>query len=188
MNVYENCPVLESRRFLLRPVQKEDCADLLKVYSDVRSVPIFNSDNCHGDDFYYQTEARMMQAIEFWIFSYQNRYFVRWSIIEKKTGEAIGTVELFTREGLAEDRYTALLRLDLRSDFEQPDELRELFSMLHEPACELFESETVTTKAAPVAAVRRDVLCELGYQESPHLLSGDDGTQYGGYFVCTRHA
>ena len=35
---------------------KEDKADLLKVYSDEKSVPFFNSDNCGGDDFYYTTE------------------------------------------------------------------------------------------------------------------------------------
>ena len=71
MNVYENCPVLESERFLLRLVQKEDCKDLLKVYSDRQAIPLFNSDNCHGDLFDYQTEERMMQAIDFWIFSAQ---------------------------------------------------------------------------------------------------------------------
>lgn len=188
MNVYEKCPVMESEHFLLRMVEKGDCSDLLKVYSDMQAVPLFNSDNCHGDDFHYQTSERMMKAIDFWIFSYNNRYFVRWSIIDKAVGNVIGTVELFQREALEGRGATALLRLDLRSDYEQENLLKELLSLLHEPACRWFDCESVTTKAAPVASVRRKALCELGYQESRHFLTGDDGTRYDGYFVCDRNA
>ena len=188
MNVYQECPVLESKRFLLSFVKKEDCRDLLKVYSDPQAAPLFNSDNCHGDDFHYQTEEQMMQAIEFWLFSYHNRYFVRWSIIDKTVGEAVGTVELFQRDALDGNDHTALLRLDLRSDYEQPNILEELLRLLHKPACELFESGSVTTKAAAAAEVRRKTLCKCGYQESKHLLTGHDGTQYSDYFVCTASA
>ncbi len=188
MNVYENCPALESERFLLRLVQKDDCKDLLKVYSDRQAIPLFNSDNCHGDLFDYQTEERMMQAIDFWIFSYQNRYFVRWTIIDKKTGEGIGTVELFAREALEGDGNTALLRLDLRSDYERLNEIKELLLLLRQPACRLFESDSVTTKAVPAAVERRKALDESGFRESDCLLTGDDGTQYGSYFVCDKHA
>ena len=55
-NVYEECPILENDRFLLRFVTKEDATDLLKVYSDKNALPFFNSDNCHGDNFYYSTK------------------------------------------------------------------------------------------------------------------------------------
>ena len=188
MNVYEKCPVLENERFLLRFVQKEDCSDLLKVYSDIQAVPLFNSDNCHGDDFHYQTQEQMMKAIDFWIFSYNSRYFVRWTIVDKATGEAVGTVELFQREALEGNGATALLRLDLLSDYEQENVLKELLSLLHEPACQWFDCGSVTTKAAPLASVRRKALCELGYQESSLLLTGDDGTCYGSYFVRGMNA
>lgn len=43
----------------LRIVSQEDYSDLLKVNSDKKSVPFFNSDGCHGDDFHYTTESRM---------------------------------------------------------------------------------------------------------------------------------
>lgn len=72
MSVYEECPILENDLFLLRMVEKNDIEDLLKVYSDIKSVPIFNSDNCHGDDFHYQTIERMSQAVDFWLNSYKN--------------------------------------------------------------------------------------------------------------------
>lgn len=123
VDVYENCPIYENEYYMLRMTNKEDKADLLKVYSDEKSVPFFNSDNCGGDDFYYTTEKRMEQAIEFWHWEYDRQGFVRWTIVSKETNEAVGTIELFHRE--AEDYFTncGLLRLDIRSDYEITSEI-----------------------------------------------------------------
>ena len=96
VDVYENCPIYENEYYMLRMTNKEDKADLLKVYSDEKSVPFFNSDNCGGDDFYYTTEKRMEQAIEFWHWEYDRKGFVRWTIVSKETNEAVGTIELFS--------------------------------------------------------------------------------------------
>ena len=187
MNIYEQCPTISNERFLLRLVAQDDCADLLKVYSDERAVPLFNSDNCHGDDFHYQTMERMAKAIDFWLFSYQNRYFVRWSIIDRQTGECVGTIELFARDDEA-GSYTALLRLDLRSDYEKRESLESILSLILEPACTLFECDTVTTKAIPQAEARRQVLRRFGFEESQTTITGDDGTRYGDYYVYRKHA
>ena len=62
MNIYENCPVLENEKFILRLTEQKDCDDLLKVYSDKNALPFFNSDNCDGDNFYYETGTRMAEA------------------------------------------------------------------------------------------------------------------------------
>ena len=78
--VYLNCPSFEDDKYLLRLVTKEDSEDLLEVYSDKNALPFFNSDNCHGDNFYYQTIERMNEAIDFWLDSYENKWFVRWTI------------------------------------------------------------------------------------------------------------
>ena len=58
MNIYETCPTLESEKYILRSVKDTDCDDLLTVYSDKRALPFFNSDNCDGDNFYYDTKAQ----------------------------------------------------------------------------------------------------------------------------------
>ena len=68
-NVYKNCPKYENENYILRMVRKEDKLDLLKVYSDKKAVVFMNSDNCGGDDFYYTTESRMEQAIDYWLLS-----------------------------------------------------------------------------------------------------------------------
>ena len=186
MNIYESCPVLQNARYRLRLVEQDDCEDLLKVYSDPQAVPLFNSDNCHGDDFCYTTKERMAKAIDFWLFSYEYRYFVRWSIIDISTGEAVGTIELFRRD--SEDAFTdtALLRLDLRSDYEREDAIGELLSIITESACELFECASITTKAASLASVRRAALQRFGFQESSDVLRGDDGTEYRHYWVYRK--
>lgn len=58
MNIYEACPTLEGERFLLRSVKREDCSDLLEVYSDKNALPFFNSDSCDGDNFYDDTQEK----------------------------------------------------------------------------------------------------------------------------------
>ena len=98
INPYEKCPVYENEKYMLRMVKKEDKKDLLKVYSDEKAVPFFNSDNCGGDDFHYTTESRMEQAIEYWFWEYNRQGFVRWTIVSKTVNEAIGTIELFNRK------------------------------------------------------------------------------------------
>ena len=97
-DIYGFCPMFENQKYVLRRVEEKDLKDLHKVYSDKNAVPFFNGDNCHGDNFYYKTVERMKQAIDFWSFSYKNRYFVRWTIFDKSVGHAVGTIELFHRD------------------------------------------------------------------------------------------
>ena len=186
MNVYEECPVIENECFLLRFTQENDCDELLKVYSDEKAVPLFNSDNCHGDDFHYRTRERMAQAIAFWMFSYKERYFVRWSIIDRKTGEAVGTIELFRRESDGSLPLTALLRLDLRSDYERTDEIECMLELILPVAHDLFGCESVLTKAVPQAAGRRIALAAMGFQPTERAVVGEDGTAYGDYWLARK--
>lgn len=82
IDVYEQIPVMESDKFLLREIEDADAEDLLKVYSDKDAVPLFNSDNC-VNGFYYASIEEMKDTIAFWKREYQSRYYVRWAIIEK---------------------------------------------------------------------------------------------------------
>lgn len=182
MDVYDVCPVLKSEHFMLRLVEQEDAPGLLKVYSDEKAVPLFNGDNCNGDDFHYTTMERMEQAIDFWRKSYYEwKCFVRWTILAGD--EIIGTVELFHR--VAEDVFNhhGLLRLDLRSDYETVDVITELLELLHRHAYELFDCPILATKAPGYAAARREALTGCGYILSASGIIGHDGTEYGDYWV-----
>ena len=186
MNIYKNCPTLENEKYILRPVSDRDSDDLLKVYSDVKSVPLFNSDNCHGDDFYYTTKERMKQALDFWKQAYDNGWFVRLSIVDKKLGEVIGTIEEFHRGG--KDFFTncGLLRLDLRSDYEKSAEIESILSLIAVPSFDLFGCGIVTTKAIPTATERISALTRLGFTLSCKPLIGHDGTEYYDYYVLNK--
>lgn len=178
MNIYEQCPVATGPQFALRPVAEADCGDLLQVYSDSAAVPLFNSDNCHGDDFYYTTPERMLQAIRFWIWSYENGWFVRWSVIDRETEQAIGTVEL-----CSQNERRGILRLDLRSDYEQERHIRDILSLLLPDAFSWIGCAQLLTKVPAVAEQRRKALAAWGFAPSPEPVVGGDGTCYGDYYA-----
>ncbi len=167
-------------------VQKEDKADLLKVYSDKKAVPLFNSDNCGGEDFYYTTENEMEKAIDYWLWEYSRKGFVRWSVVSKVTDEVIGTIELFHRN--SEDYFTncGLLRLDLRNDYEKTEDIINILKIIIEPTYILFECDKIATKAVAIANERIAALNELGFRQPNEKLIGHDGTEYDSYFVLNE--
>lgn len=193
MNPYETCPTYESENYLLRLVQMDDAPDLLAVYSDEKAVPFFNSDNCNGDDFHYTTLERMQQAVEFWLWAYNDKGFVRWAIIDKNIQKSIGTIELFNRKAMdgqkPKDYFNncGLLRLDLHSDYESADRIFEILSLIVPPAFALFECGMVATKVPPFASARREATERLGFLKSDeNLVGGDDGKIYTDYYVLLR--
>ena len=187
MNIYENLLTFESANFLLRGVQMQDAYDLLKVYSDEKAVPFFNGDNCHGDDFHYTTLERMKEAISFWLFSYDNGYFVRWSIVCKKINEAIGTIELFHREDTVEEYDNCgLLRMDIRSDFEKADVLAEILSLITGFVFDLFGDKLVT-KVKNNATERLAAITRLGFTRPQAGLKGNQGEVFDDYYVLKKH-
>lgn len=187
VDVYQNCPKYENDHYVLRMVNKEDKEELLKTYSDKKAVPLFNSDNCGGDDFHYLTVDRMEQAIEYWLWEYNRQGFVRWAIVSKEISEAIGTIELFHRE--ANDYFTncGLLRLDIRSDYEISSEIIKILGLIIEPTYSLFHCDRIATKAITSAKERISALKKLGFRPSEEKLIGNDGTEYDSYFVLHQN-
>lgn len=185
-NVYKECPILENDKFMIRLTKKEDIKDLLDVYSDEKAVPFFNSDNCHGDDFHYTTMKRMEDAVNFWIFSYDNGYFVRFSIIDKKINKAIGTIEFYKRA--SEDSFNdcGVMRLDIRSDYENEECITNMLKVFVPSAFDLFGVDTIVTKAIPEAIDRVQGLKNLKFKSTDEKLIGEDGTAYGDYWILNK--
>lgn len=186
-NPYETCPIFENENYCLKFVDASDAEDLLRVYSDEKAVPFFNSDNCNGDDFYYTSLERMQEAIAFWQREYEKRYYVRWSIFDKNAHCAVGTIELFHRK--AEDFFNAcgLLRLDLRSDYEQEAAIFEILSLIIPQAFALFECEMLATKVPPFATERMAALARFGFAATPEkLIGGHDKRAYGDYSILQK--
>lgn len=185
VDVYARCPRLENDRFLLRLLEEGDADDLLRVYSDKLAVPFFNDDNCSSG--FYMTELEHIQgAIRYWLWEYERRGFVRMTIVDKRTGEAVGTIELFNRQAQDDFNDCGLLRLDLRSDYEREDAISSILSLIVPPAYDLFACSMVATKAVPAATERIAALTRMGFARSEAYVVGHDGRRYGDYYVLYR--
>lgn len=186
IDVYDCYPRYQSPEYTLRLVEKGDCDDLLKVYSDTKAVPFFNSDNCYGDDFHYTTYEEMMGAIDFWKDKFSKKEFIRMAIVDNTEKKAIGTVEVFRR--VADDAFTdcVLLRLDLRSDYEKEEEISKILKLFIEHTFGLFDCAKIATKAIPEACERIKSLRKIGFDLSDEKLIGHDGTEYDNYYIKER--
>ena len=162
-DIYSECPIIENSKFLLRFVSKEDWEDLLNVYSDVQSHPLFNSDNCNGDKFHYMTKDEMVKAIDFWIYSFNYRWFVRWSIMDKTTSKVIGTVEAFRRKATDSFNDCCLVRIDLRHDYEKYSVIKSILDLMINPLYEWFQCDRLLTKGFEQSIERTQALLNSGF-------------------------
>ena len=188
MSIYETCPVLESDNFLVRLVRNEDCDALVKVYSDKNALPFFNSDNCDGDNFYYQTKERMKEAVDFWNSSYENGWFARLSIVDKAASDIIGTIELCLRVSEDEFNNMGILRVDVRSDHEKEEELFEIITLITPCIPQLLGCTGIITKAPIYAVERIKAIQKAGFSRSGHLLIGKTGYAYDGYWILSGNS
>ncbi|MGZ9584274.1 hypothetical protein [Paenibacillus marinisediminis] len=178
INVYEECPSYKKMQISIRQTNEGDAEELLGCYSDEKAVPLFNSDNCNGDDFHYKTVERMKKVIDFWDYSYKHKYFVRWTIILNETHEKIGTIEMFHRSAEDEFNHYGVLRIDLKSKHEVPSIINEVLDIADENFYEVFDVNAILTKAIPIASERIGSLLQKGYQPLNKKLM-----VYGDYFV-----
>lgn len=179
-NIYQSCPVFSNSLLNLRLTSDEDVNELLKCYSDEASVPFFNSDNCHGDDFHYTTLERMKQAVDFWKYSYDNGWFVRLTVILNGTGEKIGTVEMFNRDTPSVYGSHGVLRIDLMSRYERKDVISAILELADRYFYDAFGVDCILTKAIPGATNRIAALEAEGY------INADDFEVGPHYYVNRR--
>ncbi|RKM61782.1 N-acetyltransferase [Butyrivibrio sp. XB500-5] len=186
-NVYETCPVLENDKFILRFVKTEDSDDLLEVYGDKNALPFFNSDNCHGDNFFYNTKELMDKAVDFWLYSYEQKYFVRWTIVDKASNKAVGTIEMFHREPDGSFGHVGLIRLDVGSKYEKAEELKSILEIIIPPAYELFDCDEIISKVPLYAVERAKAFSEYGFEKTDKLLiGGNDNYGYNCYWTIKK--
>jgi len=184
--IFKQCPIIENEKFLFRLVSVDDANDLLRVYSDKNALPFFNSDNCNGNNFYYDTEEKMTELIKFWLLEYECRRYVRFAIINKVCYEVIGTIELFKRVSNDDFNESGIMRLDVRSDFENMEVLYEIMGIITNPAFELFHCSRIATKAVNYAIERIKALEKMDFLKTEDRLIATDGKSYGDYWILKR--
>ncbi len=77
-----------------------------------------------------------------------------------------------------------VLRIDVRSDYEQEEALTCIGSLIVPNAFGLFNCTKLITKAPIYAVERIKAIQKLGFRKSPHLLIGKDGYPYSGYWIA----
>ena len=160
-NPYKKCPVFETEHFIIRLVSVEDAEDLLMCYGDPKAQAFFNIDN-FPIDCRFQTVDEMLKYIQFWLREYSQEAYIRFSIVDKGTDKAIGTIEMFGMVG----KYKTdpgLLCIDIASDYESVPYLNEIFCVCIDNFYDLFEVSAIATKAIPEAVHRINVLNALGF-------------------------
>ncbi|NLA86503.1 MAG: GNAT family N-acetyltransferase [Clostridiales bacterium] len=180
-DIYSFCPEYRNNRVTLRKTMPEDAPALLKCYSDEKAVPLFNADNCNGDDFHYEALEQLYRTMDLWEYSYTIRSFVRWSVIVNDTDEAIGTIEMFGRGPDAALGRFGILRIDLRSDYETRPVITDILEIADTYFFGAFDVNVILTKAIPVAAVRIQTLLDAGYKPYEGNL-----LKHGDYFYITK--
>ena len=183
MKTYKKYLELNDDRFLIRLIDDDDCDSLLEVYSDKMALPFFNSDNCDGDNFYYDTKEKMIEALNFWKLAYERGWFVRLSIIDKSISKAIGTIELCLRTSDDNFNNCGILRVDVKSDYERFDMLYDIFFLITPMAKEALGCNSIITKAPIYAVERIKALEEIGFIKSNNLMIGKNGILYYDYWV-----
>ena len=86
-------------------------------YGDAMSNNIFASRHA--------TLEEMRKCIAVWLDEYRNKYYIRFSVIDKTTDKAIGTIEVFDNTG-KDDSY---LHIDLSAPYEIQSCISELLTL-----------------------------------------------------------
>ena len=160
MDPYKCRPAYETEQFLLRLVAPEDTEDLWRCYSNPDAIRLFNSDNCtYGFGGLDLTIEEMRGCIDSWIKAYCARDFVRFAVVAKDTGRAVGTVEIFASKH-------GILRIDVLPEYENQAALTALL-VLADNFFEAFQCTEIVTKAIPAAAERLASLEQCGYRPYP---------------------
>lgn len=187
MNIYETCPILENENYILRLIEDQDALDLFDVYHDKLALPFFNSDNCHGSNFYCASLEDMKNTIHYWLIEYHDTHgFVRLSIFDKKIHKVIGTIEIFKR--VADDYFTqcGLLRIDLGSHFEKKEVIQSILDLIVSSFFDYLDCKKIATKAPVYAIERIEALQDKGFKKSTEILYGHHQEEYYDYWVIER--
>lgn len=168
---YAKCPVFETEHFQIRQVREEDAEELLACYTDM-STWVFYSTDMFKKIFAsrYPTLDEMKACIRFWLDEYKNKVYIRFSVVDKTTGKAIGTIELFDKVGgdknqmLEVVRRGAVLHIDLAPPYETQRYISELLTLADSQFFVLFGVKYLLTRVIPTAEERLTALRSARYE------------------------
>ena len=169
---YAECPEFETEHFHLRQVRGEDAEELLHAfYGDLSEWMFYGSDMCKSIFAgRYATLDEMKNCIRSWLKEYANRYYIRFTVIDKQTEKAAGTIEVFDNiHSEKKWRQEAVsrglvLHVDLAVPYETKDYISELLDLADKEFFRLFGFKYLLIRAIPEAKERIAALLSAGYE------------------------
>ena len=158
------CPVYETEHFKLRQVKREDAADLVECYKNPTLAVQGSAHGCIvGPGGYGSKTKREMQAfIRFWLKEYRERKYVRWSVIDRQSGKAVGTIE-GGGYGILSEGTGTMLMVDLLAPYETEVYVPELLQLIIDKFYALFKADILVIYGMPGADIRLKALSAAGF-------------------------
>lgn len=184
-NPYDKCPIEENSAYMIRFVELNDAEFLLPCYANPTESVITNSFNCTmGYD--AKTIEKMREYIEGWQHSYEQKAYIRWSVVNKNHYKVVGSIELLNRQSTDYFNNCAILRLDLCDEYEKSDEISKILELIIPNVFSWFDCEFLSTKVSPLAIERIESLKKFGFKKSQQILKCGNGSEFSGFWVLNN--
>jgi RimJ/RimL family protein N-acetyltransferase len=160
---YKKCPEFYTEHFHIRQIHEDDAEDLLCFYGDL-SGWIFYGNNWSNGIFSseHPTVEEMRNCIRSWLSVYQNKFYIRLTVLDKAADKPVGTIEIF--DNLDRAKRGAALHIDLSAPYETQAHITELLMLADNGFQNIFGFKYLIVQAVPAAAERLAVLRSAGYQ------------------------
>ena len=158
-------PIYETEHFMLRQVKMKDAADLVECYAHPTLAVQGSAHGCIvGPGGYGSKNKKEMRAfIRFWLKEYHKGWYVRWSVIDRRSGEVVGTIEGGGYGILAKDADGVMLMIDLVAPYETEVFVPELLRLIIDKFYTLFQASILVIYGMPGADVRLNALTAAGF-------------------------
>ena len=168
---YVKCPEFETAHFRLRQVREEDAEALLRAfYGDLSAWMFYGNEMCNSIFAgRYATLDEMKKCIRVWLAVYADRFFIRLTVLDKKSETPIGTIEIFDNIHSEDNwkqeeaRHGLVLHMDLAEHCEKQAYIAELLDLADREINEIFGFDHILIRAAPEAGERIAALRDAGY-------------------------
>ena len=148
---------------MLRQVREEDAEELLEFFrEDLVGWKFFDRANDMLDE--------MRKCIKSWLSAYANRTYIRFTAVDKTTGKAIGSIEIYDnihREKkwkLEAVRHGFVMHINLALPYETRESIGELLKLADDKFFRLFGFNHLLIRAVPGANERIAALLLFGYE------------------------
>lgn len=180
-NVFNEFPVLETERLILRKIRPEDKNGIFDIYSNSEAMRYFGK-----KPYTSLTEAEVM--IEKIIKAFQNKEGIRWGITFKPSDKLIGSGGLWR---LLKDHLRAEIGYDLNPAYWKKGIMSEALESMIEFGFKKMNLHSIEANIDPANIASEKLLKKVGFKKEGHItesfLFNEEFTDTGVYSLINRN-